>query len=1304
MNAVLGWFKQFSVTQLSVAGVGLLVVVGVVWAWLGKAKMPDIAKVAAGQQSMARGVCARLAGYAKGIWHGFDYLATRREWRYQQPWVLMLGEEKAGKTSLLRSVSISLLQASPAKASELVAQGTEWLFFRGGVIIDPDGKLPTANPGSTPAQAWRRSLSQLKELRPERPLDGLILCISARSLREADVDTRELIAQNLYRQLAYLQERIEFMLPVTVVVTQCDSVDGFDSFWRAQPDVLRSELFGFSANANSQSSAPAEWTDQAFATLAERLRGLQVDAAARTSHIREADAFFLFPSYFPQLRVPLRTLLETVFRQSAWQAGYLLRGIYFTGSVAADGAVEGPARNDIAFVDALVAERVLAERNLARPTRNGLFSRNHLLRAMQITSIAGVVALCVALGFSALRVKSQVATLISAVEQLQRAAPVAARHGDCLGKDEVYPLLVDVSHINDQAHYLAIPASFFDTRAADLSDASIESTAIDKVLMPTFACLLEVRARKMWSDQVILPRVTDDGALQNLRTRFETKLQDVRDLEDNLARYDKLAQHGGHLSRDELLGTLADLSAYVFDAPVPPDVMQERGALSHGFDKVSIGDKVELPKSMRERFAGHIQQLGDATRAALDQEVAHGAELIDVLNRGEEPVLANTRRLAEWLSWTSASWLNATVLTSPCEEIRSDAQPQIDTLVRTYGYAKYLTQVAQKFDAERCFKSEMNALGALSMPPYGNLFTARPKGGLVLSANMQAELLGLPALVQLGFMRLGVTHSFACMAGSEGFRRPETAEAAAYVNEYNAFVKKQQLAALATTARPLYDRLARQALEYALNDSLQRSQIAPTDTPADQVSLESVTRADQQLARMSNDLSLSLDPLLGVLRSYGDLGFAASAATIRQCARNFAAESLSRISALTDSSRLYLPTPATGNDMLFDLGTLPILKEYLSRQVARAQVLAGYATPFMNLLQGSQSVSDAQRSVPQTATFWHNSIDELNRYTLGKEPTGQVANLDNYFMKQLADLSYSNCRKQLATYVSPEYGDDMFSERRRPLEQLVNQRCSNRRVATAMETYNALAQRFNSDLAGRYPFANIADPAVPDARLAAVRSFFLDYDAQRAALGDAMADLTGERWRDAQQFVKTLDAISDFFRSNISAPDASEAIRLSLVFRAQPKQSQGSEQIVAWLLSSGAKAAGFPNRPTTLDWQAGQSLALDLTWASHSSWYPVAEKQQPDLVVEGNDATFVANGTWSLLRFIEAHRTQDDNGNKQLMLGFSVPQQSEVIPGKSDRSRAHLYLGLSLLGSDTKAGDKVLKLPMHFPYKAPGDE
>ncbi len=79
-----------------------------------------------------------------------------------------------------------------------------------------------------------------------------------------------------------------------------------------------------------------------------------------------------------------------------------------------------------------------------------------------------------------------------------------------------------------------------------------------------------------------------------------------------------------------------------------------------------------------------------------------------------------------------------------------------------------------------------------------------------------------------------------------------------------------------------------------------------------------------------------------------------------------------------------------------------------------------------------------------------------------------MAALENYVVRILAELDYERCGQQLATYVSPEFGNDLFSLHRKKLETQAGLFCADYRTVLGHQRYAELAQRFNRELAGRY--------------------------------------------------------------------------------------------------------------------------------------------------------------------------------------------------------------------------------------------
>ncbi|NOT89663.1 MAG: hypothetical protein HOP03_16005 [Lysobacter sp.] len=1291
-------FTRIDLLKTSLAGSGVLI--GLLLAFLVVRRLRKPAIVTLGNAEGSCGICARVRAWLQRMLGAIDYLSTRREWRYAQPWLLVLGERSAGKSSLIASVSETWRHHAPKHADQLHAEGMRWSYFRYGVLIDGDGLLVAADEGEPEAKQWDRGLKALNDLRPERPLDGIVLCVSASTLRNAKLSQRIALAENVNRQISRLQTSVEFMLPAYVVVTQCDSIPGFASFWQNQAPERLGEMVGYSAIAQDQTRLPSDWADSAFDRVGARMREIQTDVAALRETIDDVDGFFLFPTHFGELRDPLAQWLETVFRTTAWQSGYLFRGLYFTGSVEADGTRAEGVRGDVDFVDALVSEKALREPALAKPTRQGIWSRNRLIHQLQVAAVAVAVGLFVALGIAGYKVSKQVSAVVSAIDSLDKIAPrvPAAESGECLAREDVYPLLAQVSRIDTRSRYLVIPLSWVDGRLTSGSAAAIGNSAVRKVLLPTLSCLLEQRSRDLLMS-TRMPTAATGNALSRERSDFRQLVVDARDFEDNLVRFRTLSKQNDALDERRLIAMLDALSSYAFGEALPKDVWRKGGVLDDAFREIDDVREPIMPNGLHARLAAAMDARSASLRAALTREVSVGDDLLALLNEGQPPILDNTRRMGIWLSWVQRSWLGSSAERNPCQDIVNANKADVEALIAYYGNLPVMTGMLQRFGAKQCHQPEMQTLVTMTMAPYGPMFIAG-KGGLTLAPELQGELSGLPALVELPYMQLTSARPFACVGAAADWRANELAEAAGYLRQYEAFAKSRKLPPLADGGRPLYDSLARESLAHALDDALRRAQRVADDS---QAGLEAANRTDAQLTRVGDELAQGMDALKAVLNAYATYGFSDGGTEVRQCARGFAADNLGGVDALADGSRLYAPPVAVGTDTMFTLGGLPVTRDFLARQVARAQVLAGYADPFLSVLSDTPGVDDAWRDTPQTAAFWRNTRDEIDRYTKGKEPAGQIANLDAYFIAQLTGMTYANCASLLAAYTSPEYGNDLFSDRRRKLERQVQLRCTDQRQAQAESVYDALATRFNRDLAGRYPFGGMSSR---DAGLPAVRAFFLDYADQREGIVAALDAMDGNRWRAAKGFVAELDAVAAFFSGNVGAPGQMGMVGLSTVFPAEPARTVGGDQLLTWRLKVEDTESTFPNGLKPLQWMPGDSLALQLRWATRSQWRPLADPAQPGLDAQDVTATFSANGAWALLRFIDTYRMPNTRSTVpgQTLLGFRVPVQSLVVgeDGKPAHSEASVFMTWVLTTVDPKTQTgKTIVLPGTFPRSAP---
>lgn len=1376
MTIVFGVLLALGVVLGAIAGV-------LIWR-ARSAPQPPAAALADGQDDSD----APATGWLTTMLAAIDYARTRRAWRYGLPWILLLGERGAGKTSFALSAG-ALVQSHPDRRyASWKVPGSVCSVMNRGVLIDIDGAVsstltsaaataastpatvpatatgtaaPAAGPAAKKTQSrWQSVLSSLVDLRPERPVDGIVLTVSARTLLNADTDALERCAADVYRQLCDVQDAFRFVLPVSVVVTQCDRIDGFAAFWHAQPAELRKQIFGWSAPALAPNDTPREWSDAAFDTVIEQLRALQLDGAARAQAgltAADHDGILMFPARLDALRAPLAQWLSTAFRATVDRPGHLCRGVYFTGDSQGAGLV---ARNDVAFVEGLLDDKVFAEQGAARVIRASAWSRNRYLRAFQVCAVSIAAALAIGLGVAGIRLYTTVNQLDEALVQLQTVPAYSG--GVCPSASQISTLLMSVRDLNTRSFDLANPWSWpWFWNPLHSGAAKVVATHVfARVILPGLGCQLTVRAQDLLALGL---RNTTQPADSSERVRLarealNAQLRAVTDLEASLGTFEKVATPLSGAATEADLNHFAQLVNFAYGLPVSL-VLQQRhgnsltngdsGLLAAALGSASTAYQPNLPANLADIYASQLARMERELRDALVAQASAGQTLLTNLSAGGGDSAAQTRQLVWWLDWTRDEWLSSTAQQAPrnlCGQIHTDLRQQIGQLVLTDsssarhapgagdapetsgppGYAggayaspyrTLLGDTDRTFSATGCDAPVYAVLDALSVPPYDPLIV-RARGERIFNPAFAAEFTGLTALSQLHFMQATQTRrAFACSAdggSSRGWNGDALGDAAAYIDEYRRFAQRLGLKpSNAPGARPLYGQIAARQLENALNHALNDAQRAPPPSagvwPAGTAStaLSPVPFDEQALAQASRELAHSLGPLVSIERSYNEFGFSGSYAALSGCLQQFAANRLSTVSSLAVQSQLYRPQTSVTGPEFFDLGTVAVTRDYLARQVARAQVLAAYAAPFATLSQNSGNAANAGPNV-QTAGYWSNSIAEVNRYVPSADPASQIGQLASLFVDRLNGMTADNCGSRLQNQpgTSGDGANDLFAALRRSLVTYTALRCQ----GSDADAFDKLFALFDATLAGRYPFGLAG---APDASPLAVRDFFAAYGQQSAALRAQLNRLPKSQQAPVREFLSRLDDSQKFFSASLRA-DGSLAVHLNASFNVRQGAERGADQVVGWTLGSASQSVSYPNGPTGLDWIAGQPLALDLTWADLSRWAPYADAGLPVAPdVDGRTATFAAGGTWALMRFVQQHAAERGATPADgITLRFSVPVATAASPGSSRPPApaaprtgaagiAQLMVNLQLQGVDATSHTATPLMLPNFPSRAP---
>ena len=241
-----------------------------------KSRPPDASSLDASFRSALRRLGGRISGGA---------------FQYRLPWVVLFGPTSGKKTI------VNFLPNENAHGPDpSTPDGILWGFLRRGVLIKVPGSiLPAPEPdrdadriarghGGSPGQGqrgdlWDRVLRQLTRRRPSRPLDAVVIAISADELMgaAADVATR---GSQIRDKLNRLESGIGMVLPVYLLVTRCDSVKGFNAWCQelsGRDEKLTEEIFGWSNPHPVEAQFRPFWVDEAMNEIGATLRRQQLE-------------------------------------------------------------------------------------------------------------------------------------------------------------------------------------------------------------------------------------------------------------------------------------------------------------------------------------------------------------------------------------------------------------------------------------------------------------------------------------------------------------------------------------------------------------------------------------------------------------------------------------------------------------------------------------------------------------------------------------------------------------------------------------------------------------------------------------------------------------------------------------------------------------------------------------------------------------------------------------------------------------------------------------------------------------------
>lgn len=289
---------------------------------------------------VARSSCHHLRSTLDDVRQTLKSTAPGR--RRQNAWrtcprYLVLGASASGKTGLLEGLArlVPPLACPPAPLSMTTPDCTWWVF-PGAVFLDTCGRYASAIPQTQDHDEWCGVLEFLQRSRVRPALNGILLTVAADALGMQPLEVSRRHAVAVRQRLHETRRTLGMDIPVYILVTRCDLIEGFVEFFAHLPEYARLQVFGWAHATRPprgrqphplMAHPPVAQMSALLTRRLDQLRLFLLNEVRRTGVSRQQ--LFCFPEEFRALQRCLGVFLETLYNPDVPLDPPLLRGLFF---------------------------------------------------------------------------------------------------------------------------------------------------------------------------------------------------------------------------------------------------------------------------------------------------------------------------------------------------------------------------------------------------------------------------------------------------------------------------------------------------------------------------------------------------------------------------------------------------------------------------------------------------------------------------------------------------------------------------------------------------------------------------------------------------------------------------------------------------------------------------------------------------------------------------------------------------------------------------------------------------------------
>jgi len=329
---------------------------------------------------------------------------------YSMPWYMFFGPEGSGKTTLIARSGLEF----PFGIETGITKDCDWFFTNSSVMIDTAGTLIEENDRGTASVEWYSLLEILGKYRKRQPLNGIVISVNLRDLINADPAEVESLAKSLRNRVNEVVQYSGFHLPLYIIFTSCDLLEGFEEFFQDMKDEETNQVWGYTLPPQKPLSEEMDSLfEKEFQNLYEVLLRFRLNNLSSIRGLDKQRKIYNFPEKFYSTKEILTRFTGMLFQANFYSENPLFRGFYFSSAAQAPlasqhaseeiemqfnpethitqhtAAIQKPR---VYFLKDLFSRIIIPEQNLASPTSKSKF-RSNIKNITQAAAIGLIIFL-----------------------------------------------------------------------------------------------------------------------------------------------------------------------------------------------------------------------------------------------------------------------------------------------------------------------------------------------------------------------------------------------------------------------------------------------------------------------------------------------------------------------------------------------------------------------------------------------------------------------------------------------------------------------------------------------------------------------------------------------------------------------------------------------------------------------------------------------------------------------------------------------------------------------------------------------